>query len=249
MPNRTSPRHPFFDYRTPAAYFVTVCTHHRRRLFGAVQQGRMYLNAIGTIVAEEWRRSEPMRDEVLLDAFVVMPDHLHGIVCLVPPDVDAVSPRGYDLHAAPTPSSTENAPTDAYVYGNTDDQRGRPPDHCPPSWPDSNPPRPNGSISIATHRAHPSGNPGTTTASSGMNENGGPAGGTLNRTRRAGTMIEITPPETTTHDLRPGRIPLSTENTTPDNVGTHGDASRRTRSNHNRKKNGPLNDTRDPSGR
>ncbi|PSQ97926.1 MAG: hypothetical protein BRD55_00545 [Bacteroidetes bacterium SW_9_63_38] len=42
-----------------------------------------------------------MRDEVVLDAFVVMPNHMHGIVCLVPPDVDDVSPRGYDLDMGP----------------------------------------------------------------------------------------------------------------------------------------------------
>lgn len=50
------------------------------------------------IVVEEWKRSEEMRDEVVLDAFVVMSNHFHGIVCLVPPDVDDVSPRGHDLN-------------------------------------------------------------------------------------------------------------------------------------------------------
>jgi len=55
MPNRTSPRHPDFDYRTPAAYFVTVCTHDRRCLFGTVRRGWLYLNDIGIIVTEEPR--------------------------------------------------------------------------------------------------------------------------------------------------------------------------------------------------
>ena len=55
------------------------------------------LNAHGRIAVAEWERSEAMRDEVVLDAFVVMPNHLHGVVCLVPPDVDDVSPRGYNL--------------------------------------------------------------------------------------------------------------------------------------------------------
>jgi hypothetical protein len=125
MPNRTSPRHPTFDYRTPAAYFVTVCTRDRQCLFGSVQQGRVLLNDIGILVTEEWERSETIRDEVILDAFVVMPtstagrftkrsgvNHLHGIVCLVPPEVDDVSPRGYDLRAGPNPSSHESTPSD-----------------------------------------------------------------------------------------------------------------------------------------
>jgi putative transposase len=112
MPNRTSPRHPDFDYRTPAAYFVTVCAHDRRCLFGTVRRGRMRLNDVGLIVSEEWRRSETMREEVVLDAFVVMPNHLHGIICLVPPDVDDVSPRGYDLTVGPNPKTAETTTDD-----------------------------------------------------------------------------------------------------------------------------------------
>lgn len=57
----------------------------------------MVLNECGKIGVEEWERSEAMRDEVVLDAFVVMPNHMHGIFCLVPADVADVSPRGYDL--------------------------------------------------------------------------------------------------------------------------------------------------------
>lgn len=112
MPNRTSPRHPSFDYRTRAAYFVTICTYERRCLFGTVQKGRMVLKWTGQIVVEEWCRSEEIRDEVLLDTFVVMPDHMHGIVCLVPPDVNDVSPRGYDLHVGSSPLTTAHSSAD-----------------------------------------------------------------------------------------------------------------------------------------
>jgi putative transposase len=101
MSGRTNPRHEVFDYRTSAAYFVMICAHERRCRFGTVQRGRMVLNERGKIVAEEWERSEAMRDEMVLDAFAVMPNHLHGIVCLVPADVDDVSPRGYDLDVGP----------------------------------------------------------------------------------------------------------------------------------------------------
>jgi REP element-mobilizing transposase RayT len=99
MPDRRSPRHPAFDYRTPAAYFVTLCTHRRRPLFGTVRTGAMHLNALGRLALDAWRRSEAVRAEVVLDAVVVMPNHLHGIVCLVPPGADpaAVTPRGYAL--------------------------------------------------------------------------------------------------------------------------------------------------------
>ena len=115
MPERTNPRHPSFGYRTPAAYFVTICTHDRQCLFGQVRRGRMCLNEYGQIVVAEWTRLEALRDEVVLDAFIVMPistagrftkrsgvNHMHGIVCLVPGNVEDVFPRGYDLRAGPS---------------------------------------------------------------------------------------------------------------------------------------------------
>jgi hypothetical protein len=84
----------------------------------------MGLNEYGRIVVAEWTRSEALRDEVVLDAFVVMPistagrftkrsgvNHMHGIVCLVPPDVDDVSPRGYDLRIG-SDSTGDNANPD-----------------------------------------------------------------------------------------------------------------------------------------
>ena len=120
MRNRTNPRHPAFDSRTFATYFVTICalsearkcsegrTHDRRCLFGVIRDGRMILNGRGKIAASEWERSEAMRDEVLLDAFVVMPNHLHGIVCLVPPAMNDVSPRGYELDVGTDTTRGEN---------------------------------------------------------------------------------------------------------------------------------------------
>lgn len=94
--HHTSRRTDGWDYTRPAAYFVTICTQDRACLFGTVERGRMWLNALGKIVAEEWQRSESIRDRVHLDAFVVMPNHLHGIVVFADPDVEAPTcPRGY----------------------------------------------------------------------------------------------------------------------------------------------------------
>ncbi|RIH74978.1 Transposase IS200 like protein [Calidithermus terrae] len=92
-PNRRSPRLRGFDYAQEAAYFVTVCTHGREPLFGEVVGGEMRLSEIGDIVWWEWHRSEWLRDEVSLDAFVVMPNHVHGVVMIRPPEPSPV-PRG-----------------------------------------------------------------------------------------------------------------------------------------------------------
>ncbi|PEN13051.1 transposase [Longibacter salinarum] len=92
---KNSLRHPDIDYSSRGAYFVTVRTHRRRPLFGSIRDGVMDCSPTGDIVRDEWYRTETLRGNVVLDAFVVMPDHVHGILCLVPEGVTEVSPRGY----------------------------------------------------------------------------------------------------------------------------------------------------------
>jgi len=77
---RHSIRLPDHDYRSPGAYFVTICTHQGDLLFGDVVDGEVALNEYGQIAHEEWRASEDIRREIELDAFVIMPNHVHGIV-------------------------------------------------------------------------------------------------------------------------------------------------------------------------
>jgi len=69
-----------YDYSTVGAYFVTICTFERECLFGEVVDGEMRLNGMGQIVQEEWLRTAEMRKNVVLDEFVVMPNHFHGII-------------------------------------------------------------------------------------------------------------------------------------------------------------------------
>jgi REP element-mobilizing transposase RayT len=92
---KNSLRHPRVDYRSHGAYFVTINTYRRRHLFGQIVGGVMRCSPAGDIVWEEWRRTEALRADVVLDAFVVMPDHVHGIICIVPEGLEDVSPRGY----------------------------------------------------------------------------------------------------------------------------------------------------------
>lgn len=87
--NRQSIRLPDYDYRSPGAYLVTTCAADRRCLFGAVTNGQMIPNDYGIIVAEEWRRTEMVRDRIVVDTFVVMPNHTHGIIIITDfPDDD-----------------------------------------------------------------------------------------------------------------------------------------------------------------
>ena len=69
-----------YDYTQDGAYFVTVCTHEQAMLFGDVVGGEMGLNDIGRIVRDCWLNIPDHFDGVKLDEFVVMPDHIHGII-------------------------------------------------------------------------------------------------------------------------------------------------------------------------
>lgn len=80
--HRRSVRLRGFDYGGPGAYFVTLCTRRRAPIFGRVAEDDVRLTACGAIAADEWRRIAVVRPYVRLDAFVVMPDHLHGLLVL-----------------------------------------------------------------------------------------------------------------------------------------------------------------------
>ena len=81
--NRLTVRVRGHDYAGRATYFVTLVTENRECLFGQVIDGKMYLNELGHIVREEWLRSPQIRSELDLDRWIVMPNHLHGIVCFM----------------------------------------------------------------------------------------------------------------------------------------------------------------------
>ncbi|HEY2585759.1 MAG TPA: hypothetical protein VGI81_08350, partial [Tepidisphaeraceae bacterium] len=80
--HRRSIRLSGYDYSQPGTYFLTLCVHNRDCIFGEVLAGQMHRNVIGEIVAEEWLKSAKMRPELRLDQWIVMPNHLHGIVSI-----------------------------------------------------------------------------------------------------------------------------------------------------------------------
>ncbi|MCJ7496524.1 MAG: hypothetical protein MUO78_00070 [candidate division Zixibacteria bacterium] len=71
-----------WDYSRYGYYFVTVCTKNKEHFLGDIIGDKMQLSEIGEIVAEEWQNSEKIRDYVKLDEWVIMPNHLHGIVII-----------------------------------------------------------------------------------------------------------------------------------------------------------------------
>ena len=71
-----------YDYSPEGAYFVTICTHRHNCLFGEIVDSAMMLNAFGEIVHDEWIRTAIARPNVTIDTFIVMPNHLHGIIII-----------------------------------------------------------------------------------------------------------------------------------------------------------------------
>jgi putative transposase len=80
--HRRSIRLDRYDYSQCGVYVVTIVTAYREHLFGAITRAEMQLSEYGMIAAEEWERSAVIRKELDLDAWVIMPNHVHGIVVL-----------------------------------------------------------------------------------------------------------------------------------------------------------------------
>lgn len=75
-----------YDYSRAGAYFVTMCTHNKEHLFGDVADGNMMLNDFGRMVDAEWLKTIEIRKNVVLDGYVIMPNHFHGIVLITEND-------------------------------------------------------------------------------------------------------------------------------------------------------------------
>jgi REP element-mobilizing transposase RayT len=71
-----------YDYSSPGYYYVTICAHDKRPLFGRVFDGQMRRDDCGEIAHREWLRSAELRSDIALDAFIVMPNHIHGIILI-----------------------------------------------------------------------------------------------------------------------------------------------------------------------
>jgi putative transposase len=94
LTSRRSRRHRDHDYSEPGRYFVTICTKDRRTYFGEIRDGIMGLNDLGWIAHACLEALPAHIDDIEMGAFIVMPNHVHALIGLMPED-DGVAP----LHA------------------------------------------------------------------------------------------------------------------------------------------------------
>jgi putative transposase len=71
-----------YDYRNEGLYFVTICTKNRAHFFGTCENGIILLNDLGKMAEDFWLEIPIHFPNVSLDEFVIMPNHIHGIVCI-----------------------------------------------------------------------------------------------------------------------------------------------------------------------
>jgi len=96
-----SARNNLCDYRFPGLYYVTICTKFRSPYFGTVTNGHVDLSAIGKIVEFELKRMLKIRENVVPDEWVIMPNHVHVIFHLLPPAGIAETHRQYNRFGVP----------------------------------------------------------------------------------------------------------------------------------------------------
>jgi putative transposase len=71
-----------YDYSANGAYFVTICTKDKQNYFGKITNGKMVLSEIGNVARNELIKTSNIRDNVVLDQFIVMPNHVHAIIII-----------------------------------------------------------------------------------------------------------------------------------------------------------------------
>jgi REP element-mobilizing transposase RayT len=74
-----------YDYSLPGEYFVTICTYDHKCIFGEVMDETIRLSSAGNIVKKYWTEIPRHYTDVDLDTFIIMPNHVHGIIVLTEP--------------------------------------------------------------------------------------------------------------------------------------------------------------------
>ncbi|HEX8235003.1 MAG TPA: transposase [Abditibacteriaceae bacterium] len=105
--HRRSIRLAGYEYSQAGAYFVTICTHQKRPVFGRVVDDGMQRNVYGEMVRDCWLAISDHFPHVVVDEWIVMPNHMHGIV-VITDDTQPKSPVGAGFPRPPHESHPES---------------------------------------------------------------------------------------------------------------------------------------------
>jgi REP element-mobilizing transposase RayT len=102
--HRRSIRLKGYDYGQEGLYFITLCCQDRANLFGKIEQGKLLLNEFGKIASEQWANTPNIRPNVSLGAYIIMPNHIHGIL-----EITHKKSKASDVGKFKSPSQTVGA--------------------------------------------------------------------------------------------------------------------------------------------
>ncbi|HEY3295501.1 MAG TPA: transposase [bacterium] len=105
LPHRKITRLPWYDYAGRGGYSVTICTWQRAELFGKIYDGKMLMSREGEIAASDWLQIPTHYPKIVLNVFVIMPNHMHGILFLPQAEYDEALRIGPDT-ASRVPTRT-----------------------------------------------------------------------------------------------------------------------------------------------
>ncbi len=83
LPKRRTIRLKEYNYAQTGGYFITICVQERKCIFGDIKNGQMNLNDTGGMIVNNWRNLPLCFSSIELDKFIIMPNHLHGIIQIV----------------------------------------------------------------------------------------------------------------------------------------------------------------------
>jgi putative transposase len=106
-----------YDYSQAGVYFVTICTKDRECLFGDIVDREMRSNDVGQMVHRTWNDLPIRNPGIETDEFVVMPNHVHGIIVIVGAPLVGAHSSGMVIDNAKTRAGTRPAPTLGDVVG------------------------------------------------------------------------------------------------------------------------------------
>ena len=102
--HRRSIRLQNYDYSQVGNYFRTLCIQDKKHLFGEIKNGIMGLNIFGSLPYQEWLNTLTIRENISLGAFIIMPNHIHGII-----HIDYQSKKNNPIGKFQSPSQTIGA--------------------------------------------------------------------------------------------------------------------------------------------
>ena len=85
FPQRKKLRLKNYDYSSDGGYFLTICTHQKFNFFGKIENDKMILNELGKISRDFWLKIPNFYNSIKLDEFIIMPNHIHGIIFIENP--------------------------------------------------------------------------------------------------------------------------------------------------------------------